>query len=80
MPGAGVMCNNAASSVSTAVGQGPFWTVKPVCKVHIFKEAKVGSSVLPERICMGSLGSWDGEFPSASLCATIAARRAPPCG
>ena len=32
MPGAGLMCNNAASSASTEMGQGSFRTVKLVCK------------------------------------------------
>ena len=40
MPLAGLICNNAACSASTVMGQGPFQTVKPVCKVNIFKEAR----------------------------------------
>ena len=71
---AGLMCSNAASSASNEMGQGSIWTVKLVCKLQVFKEARWTVQV-------GLIGVagvlWGKGFPSATMWSSIAARRAP---
>ena len=75
MPGAGIVCNIAASSASTEMGQGSIQTVKFVCRLYIFQKARWTVQVVMI-VVAGVLWGRGKGFPSANLCSSIAARRA----